>query len=114
MKGGVTWDLTLKAGGGTGAVESVKNALPDLANAAGKLQRERATAGNEGVVHVSFFVKSARGKGEVMAESIFVWAVAAGFKILAMQRKRLSLEDIFVKLTGDHEGGALDGGAKNE
>jgi hypothetical protein len=34
-------------------------------------------------------------------ERIFDWAVAQGYKILRMNRKRLSLEDIFVKLTNE-------------
>ena len=103
MKGGVTWDLTLKAG-----ESQVRKALPDLTDATGKLQRERVSASDKGVVNVSFFVKSAKGKGDIMAEAIFDWAVANGFKILAMQRKRLSLEDIFVRLTDvtGEEGGA--------
>jgi len=36
-------------------------------------------------------------------EAVFDWAVAEGFKILAMVPERLSLEDIFIKLT--QEGG---------
>jgi hypothetical protein len=34
-------------------------------------------------------------------ERIFDWAVAQGYKILRMNRKRLSLEEIFVKLTNE-------------
>jgi len=39
------------------------------------------------------------GSTEEEGEKIFDWAVAGGHKILGMSRKRLSLEDIFVKLT---------------
>ena len=34
-------------------------------------------------------------------EAIFDWAVDQGFKILAMVPKRLSLEELFIKLTGE-------------
>jgi len=34
-------------------------------------------------------------------ELIFDWAVSQGYKITGMTRKKLSLEDIFVKLTGE-------------
>ena len=34
-------------------------------------------------------------------ELIFDWAVSQGYKILGMNRKKLSLEDIFVKLTSE-------------
>jgi len=36
-------------------------------------------------------------------EAVFDWAVDRGFKILAMVPKRLSLEELFIKLT--REGG---------
>jgi ABC-2 type transport system ATP-binding protein len=37
-------------------------------------------------------------------ELIFDWAVSHGYKIIGMNRKKLSLEDIFVKLTADSGG----------
>jgi ABC-2 type transport system ATP-binding protein len=36
-------------------------------------------------------------------ERIFDWAVCENLKILEMKRKKLSIEDIFVKLTGDKQ-----------
>jgi ABC-2 type transport system ATP-binding protein len=101
MKGGVTWDLTLLA-----KEIDVKKSISALSDKMGKLQRERVTGNDKGTVSVSFFVKGARGKGDEMAEAIFDWAVSERFKILSMQRKRLSLEDIFVRITGEE--------AKNE
>jgi ABC-2 type transport system ATP-binding protein len=37
-------------------------------------------------------------------EAVFDWAVANGAKILELERRRLSLEEIFVKLTSEGEG----------
>ena len=37
-------------------------------------------------------------------EIVFDWAVANGIKILELERRRLSLEEIFVKLTSEGEG----------
>jgi ABC-2 type transport system ATP-binding protein len=37
-------------------------------------------------------------------EAIFDWAVSNGIKILELERRRLSLEEIFVKLTSEGEG----------
>ena len=37
-------------------------------------------------------------------EAIFDWAVASGLKVLELERRRLSLEEIFVKLTQEGEG----------
>ena len=43
--------------------------------------------------------------GDIEAgESVFDWAVASGLKILELERRRLSLEEIFVKLTQEGEG----------
>ncbi|MDR1420448.1 MAG: ABC transporter ATP-binding protein [Treponema sp.] len=43
--------------------------------------------------------------GDEAGERLFDWAAAEGFKILSMERKRASMEDIFVKLTDPGEGG---------
>jgi ABC-2 type transport system ATP-binding protein len=37
-------------------------------------------------------------------ETVFDWAVANGLKVLELERRRLSLEEIFVKLTSEGEG----------
>jgi len=42
-------------------------------------------------------------------ELIFDWALSQGYKIIGMNRKKLSLEDIFVKLTSE----PLTGGEKD-
>ncbi len=38
-----------------------------------------------------------------VGETIFDWAVSRGFKVLELERRRLSLEEIFVKLTSEGE-----------
>ncbi|MDR1106557.1 MAG: ABC transporter ATP-binding protein [Treponema sp.] len=43
--------------------------------------------------------------GDEAGERLFDWAGAEGFKILSMERKRASMEDIFVKLTAPDKGG---------
>jgi ABC-2 type transport system ATP-binding protein len=39
-----------------------------------------------------------------VGETIFDWAVSAGLKVLELERRRLSLEEIFVKLTSEGDG----------
>ncbi|MDR1931131.1 MAG: ATP-binding cassette domain-containing protein [Treponema sp.] len=93
LKGGDRWELTLKGG--------------DLREKCGRLVSDPAAAEpvirekdrSEGLYDVSIFLPDAEG------ERIFDWAVAEGLKILSMNRRRLSLEDIFVKLTRDEAAG---------
>ena len=106
MKWGDTWELTLKGAD----AESIKNRLYAL----GEVGSVSAEAREDGTIALSFFVP------EVMAdttaadtpvtyisagERIFDWAVSGGLKILGMSRKKLSLEDIFVKLTSEEAKG---------
>jgi ABC-2 type transport system ATP-binding protein len=45
------------------------------------------------------------GSGPVEAgEAVFDWAVSGGLKLIELERRRLSLEEIFVKLTQEGEG----------
>jgi ABC-2 type transport system ATP-binding protein len=94
MKGGDTWELILK-GDAAGLREGL--GLP-----AGDIKPGSINDGPDGTVKVSFFLPI-RDPGAEWAdgERIFDWAVSRGFKILRMDRKRLSLEDIFVKLTSE-------------
>jgi ABC-2 type transport system ATP-binding protein len=41
-------------------------------------------------------------------EMIFDWAVSGGLKIIGMNRKKLSLEDIFVSLTSDEHSSSYE------
>lgn len=44
------------------------------------------------------------GDGDVVAEAVFDWAAASGAKLLELRRERLSMEDIFVRLTREDSG----------
>ncbi|MDR0443048.1 MAG: ATP-binding cassette domain-containing protein [Treponema sp.] len=91
MKGGDTWELIL-----LGEVDSVKNRLSQL----GRISNAAVQSAGDGTVKVSFFVPQEQNEIN-SGERIFDWAVAQGVKILGMNRKKLSIEDIFVKLTSD-------------
>jgi ABC-2 type transport system ATP-binding protein len=94
MKGGDTWELVLK-GADAGAIQAKLSPLgSDLTVTA-------AENSGDGAVRLSFFIPS----GAVDGERIFDWAIASGLKILGMNRKKLSLEDIFVKLTAEERSG---------
>ena len=102
MKGGDTWELVLK---GTD-IDTIKDKMSQLGSISNVLVETTAA----GLVCVNFFI-SRETSPEVSAESdsnagerIFDWAVSGGFKILEMNRKKLSIEDIFVKLTSEEKG----------
>jgi ABC-2 type transport system ATP-binding protein len=92
MKGGDTWELLLK---GTDAA-AVRAKLSRLG---GELSVTAASDQPGGVTAVNFFISGGDEGGD--GERIFDWAVAEGLKILGMNRKKLSLEDIFVQLTSE-------------
>jgi len=98
MKGGDTWELILKgvsAAVDTGVVSSKLPLLGDISNL--------TTASTEdGYVCANFFVPASQD-GVNTGERIFDWAVAQNLKILGMSRKKISIEDIFVKLTSDEK-----------
>ncbi|MDR1411032.1 MAG: ATP-binding cassette domain-containing protein [Spirochaetaceae bacterium] len=119
LKGGDTWELVLKTPDtpASSAAASIGEKLKSL-GAGGELSQLNAVALDDGTVKASFFLGGdtggGPGAGNGAGEAIFDWAVSRGFKILMMNRKKLSLEDIFVKLTSDTEGaGAADGGRKS-
>jgi ABC-2 type transport system ATP-binding protein len=93
MKGGDTWELLLKGADADAVREK-------LSRMGGELAAGAVSAGEDGIVAASFFIPG-RGDQGRDGERIFDWAVAEGLKILGMNRKKLSLEDIFVKLTSD-------------
>jgi ABC-2 type transport system ATP-binding protein len=111
MKGGDTWELILKGGD--------EAALRDRVSRLGEVASVSASAQEDGTVMLSFFVPEApsmegvavtgvspSGEGDFAipaGERIFDWAVANNFKILGMSRKKLSLEDIFVRLTAEEK-----------
>jgi len=102
LKGGDTWELTLKGW--------------DIAEKCARLNlgAEPEIAEDQGLYKVRFFLPSGTA-GTADGERIFDWAVAENLKILGMNRRKLSLEDIFVKLTSDETtaetaGSAASGG----
>jgi ABC-2 type transport system ATP-binding protein len=97
MKGGDTWELLLK--GADAAV--VRDRLFRIG---GELTVGAVNSRDGGLVEASFFIPG-RDDEDRDGERIFDWAVAEGLKILGMNRKKLSLEDIFVQLTSDEGAG---------
>jgi ABC-2 type transport system ATP-binding protein len=105
MKGGDTWTLVLKNADPGEVIKRLSGLGPETGAA-------EAEVLEGGFVRLGFVVREddpAAGAGGAYrgGERIFDWAAAQGFKIVEMNRKRLSLEDIFVKLTS--EGGASGG-----
>ncbi|MDR1024127.1 MAG: ATP-binding cassette domain-containing protein [Treponema sp.] len=101
MRGGDTWELCLKGGG---------TALAKLPRLGRDYTNPRLEKLEDGTVRLSFFMPGAAGAG---GEAVFDWAVREGYKILMMNRRSLSLEDIFVHLTAGEaltSGEALSGG----
>jgi ABC-2 type transport system ATP-binding protein len=97
MKGGDTWELILKSTSGNTLVDDVRDKLLRLDNVSNAL----VEAANTGLVCVNFFVPAQNDSNS--GEKIFDWAVNNGLKILEMNRKKLSIEDIFVKLTKEEK-----------
>jgi len=94
LKGGDTWELGLKtADGNAGTVKEKLSLLGQVSN----VLVETTSAG---FIYARFFVPAQDKQDSDPGEKIFDWAVNNGFKILEMNRKKLSIEDIFVKLTG--------------
>jgi ABC-2 type transport system ATP-binding protein len=100
LKGGDTWELVLKGSGKAGVDEGfIRLKFPGQEFSS--LETEEQA---DGTVKANFFLAAAAGKtgsGVDSGEGIFDWAVSQGFKIVMMNRRKLSVEDIFVKLTGE-------------
>ena len=97
LKGGDTWELLLK---GTGIQEKCAR----LGSSQFSFDAAPEIAEENGLYNVRFFLpagSSKTGNAAMDGERIFDWAAAEGLKILGMNRRKLSLEDIFVKLTSD-------------
>jgi len=95
MKGGDTWELVLKSGHIDAGM--VSNKLAELGNLSNMFVEDTGS----GLVSARFFAPSEENANS--GERIFDWAVNSGFKILEMNRKKISIEDIFVKLTGENK-----------
>lgn len=97
LKGVNTWELILK---GTDMQEKCaafgSKYLKKSFDTAPEIQEEN------GLFNVRFFIPAEISSVPLVGktgELIFDWAVAEGLKILGMKEHKLSLEDIFVKLT---------------
>jgi len=98
MKGGDTWELIVKGSGysvDTGAVSGKLSSLGSISNVSTETLAD-------GCVCANFFIP-AETDGASTGERIFDWAVSQNLKILGMSRKKISIEDIFVKLTNDEK-----------
>ena len=95
MKGGDTWELVLKSANANAYANAC--AVIDGLNRLEGVSNVSVDMTDEGFAAASFFVPSLETHS---GERIFDWAVSQGYKILEMNRKKLSIEDIFVKLTG--------------
>ena len=96
MKGGDTWELVMK-GSDAQTIQGKLARLNGITSIALNTQED-------GTVHLSFFIPGAKAADPWLppaGEQIFDWAVAEGLKILGMNRKKLSIEDIFVSLTAE-------------
>ena len=100
MKGGDTWELVLKGADADTVSGKLKEQSPQMIGNLSNMLVE--TTGN-GFVSAHFFVQTVLTSTEEnnTCEKIFDWAVSNNLKILEMNRKKLSIEDIFVKLTGE-------------
>lgn len=93
MKGSDSWELLLKAADR----ESITAKIPALGKNAELSSIE--DQGNQTYLVAIGFLDAK--EDALDGEKIFDWAVNASFKILSMQRKTMSIEDIFVKLTNE-------------
>jgi ABC-2 type transport system ATP-binding protein len=96
LKGGDTWELVLKASSVGSPASSIQEKIARLyPDVQAEIQEEG------GLCRLSFFLPASSLGQDEMGEKIFDWAVAEGLKILGMKCRKLSLEDIFVKLTNE-------------
>ncbi|MCL2720061.1 MAG: ATP-binding cassette domain-containing protein [Treponema sp.] len=95
IKGGDTWELVLKYTG-----ENAQDIIKEKLSALGNLSSISVNSLENQLINAAFFIP-ALDNNENTDEHIFDWAVNNGIKILEMNRKKLSIEDIFVKLTKD-------------
>jgi len=100
LKGGDTWELLLKGSDpldGAGIMEKFSRlGGEDLNTVMPEVEEDK----EDGAGKLRFFIPSSMTKA-IDGERIFDWAVAENLKIVGMNRRKLSLEDIFVKLTSE-------------
>jgi len=98
MKGGDTWELVLRGADPADIPERLAALAPSFAPAGLEIIDQRTTA-------LRLLARAPGPDGErADGEALFDWVVAHNLKLIGMEKKRLSLEDIFVKLTTEGEG----------
>jgi len=101
---------TIRSGGGMDSWELfLKGAnAAEVESRLGQLEKEtveiKAETLEGGIIRLSFAIRES-GAYALDGEIIFDWAIKQGYKIIGMNRKKLSLEDIFVKLTTEEDRG---------
>jgi ABC-2 type transport system ATP-binding protein len=101
MKSGDTWELILKGQG----LQTAPELEGKLARLGTGVSAVSIHALDKGIFRLGFIIPiSAPDSSPDQGERIFDWAVSEGLKILGMNRKKLSMEDIFVKLTNEAAG----------
>jgi ABC-2 type transport system ATP-binding protein len=94
LRGGETWELVLK---GASAADIEMRLSGFAAEFDGRLQIVSVTD-NGGLASVSCVIRRDYDANSA-AERFFDWAILNSLKILQLSRKKVALEDIFVKLT---------------
>jgi len=93
LKGGDNWEILLK---GLDA-EKIINIF-NLSNE--NISSVSADNLNDGTVRLSFILSGTEDQHDApIKEKIFDWAISNGLKVFDIGRKKISMEDIFVKLT---------------
>ncbi|MDR0527621.1 MAG: ATP-binding cassette domain-containing protein [Spirochaetaceae bacterium] len=93
MRGGETWTILVKGG----SAGNIRENLERFAIAHSfKTENLEVTGTGEDRAELNFFLE---GGTEDSGELLFDWAVEYNYKLLSMRQKKLSLEDIFVRLT---------------
>jgi len=110
MKGGDTWELIIKRSDiKPQKDESDINIITGKLNIIQGISIVSIKDEGNGIISAAFFISTENGDNA--GERIFDWAVDNKFKILQMNRKKLSIEDIFVKLTNDNSNNTDSNGA---
>ena len=95
LKGGNTWELVLKGAD----AQDIKNSFSLAGETISSVTAETL---EDGTVRLCFFVSfNDKPADTPVKERIFDWAISKGLKIYDMNQKKLSMEDIFIKLTAE-------------
>jgi ABC-2 type transport system ATP-binding protein len=113
LKGGGTWDLLIKGADGRNIdAEMVRGKIEKFALSADFDLSSLVVKNHEnGTVSAGFLLSGDGISAAPEGEQLFDWAVLEGFKLLEMNHRKLSLEDIFVQLTGEAPAGAARNGS---